>query len=109
MTPTTTPIFALTANAPAAIEAILNGPTVERLGWTLVHFVWQGAAVAAVLAAALYLLRRRTADARYLASCASLLLLAAMPVFTFFLVDVRPVDVPAPALAPSPPLATPIS
>src|SRR5450432_2483 len=56
---------------------------VESLGWTLVHFLWQGVAIAALLAAALWLLRRAKPNHRYLAGCAALLLLAAMPVLTF--------------------------
>ena len=39
--------------------------TVSALGWTLVHFVWQGAAAAAVLAAANALLRGHSPRARY--------------------------------------------
>ena len=27
---------------------LLNQPWTERLGWTLLHFLWQGAAIAAV-------------------------------------------------------------
>jgi len=42
----------------------------EVIGWTLIHFVWQGSAIALVLAAALRILRTRSANARYLAACA---------------------------------------
>ncbi|MHC4717626.1 MAG: hypothetical protein ACYS5V_11700 [Planctomycetota bacterium] len=35
-----------------APPALLSGPLCQRLGWTLVHFLWQGAAVAAALAVA---------------------------------------------------------
>ena len=50
----------------------------------LLHFVWQGIAVALLLRVALALLR--TAQSRYLASCAALALLAVAPVATAFLV-----------------------
>ena len=53
---------------------------IRVLGWTLLHFVWQGAAVAALLASLNLALRRATPQARYLAACASLLLMLALPV-----------------------------
>ena len=37
----------------------------ERFGWALLHSLWQGAIVAAVLAVALHLMRRRSAAARH--------------------------------------------
>ncbi|HEY7922130.1 MAG TPA: M56 family metallopeptidase [Vicinamibacteria bacterium] len=56
---------------------------IRVLGWTLLHFVWQGAALAALLASLNLALRRATPQARYLAACASLLLMLALPVLTF--------------------------
>ena len=61
-------------------------PTVRRLGWVLVHSLWEGAVIAALLAAALYLLRRRSSNVRYTLSCAALALLAALPAVNFVLV-----------------------
>jgi beta-lactamase regulating signal transducer with metallopeptidase domain len=57
---------------------------VERVGWVLLNFLWQGAAVAALLAGVLILLRRRSAASRYGACCAALLLMAAAPPVTFW-------------------------
>src|SRR6185295_13334631 len=57
-------------------------PLLQTAGWTLIHFVWQGAAIAAVIAAALRLLRDRSADARYLIACAGLVLMIAAPAAT---------------------------
>jgi beta-lactamase regulating signal transducer with metallopeptidase domain len=57
--------------------------TVEALGWTLVHFLWQGALVALALALVRVAFKRRTANLRYLASCAAMLLMLALPVITF--------------------------
>ena len=54
----------------------------EVIGWTLIHFVWQGSAIALVFAAALRILRRRSANARYLAACAGLAAMLTMPVGT---------------------------
>ena len=55
----------------------------RTLGWTLMHFLWQGAAVAAFLAAILAFVRR--ADKRYALSVAALALMIAAPVATFTL------------------------
>src|SRR5215475_8030014 len=52
------------------MNSIETMPAVEALGWTLVHFLWQGALVALMLALARVALKRRTANLRYLASCA---------------------------------------
>jgi beta-lactamase regulating signal transducer with metallopeptidase domain/multidrug efflux pump subunit AcrA (membrane-fusion protein) len=71
-------------------------PAIDRIGWALVHFVWQGAVVALALAAALEALRRRSSGARYAAACIALLAMAAAPVVTACLVPVpaRPAAVP---------------
>lgn len=57
------------------IGSIFSGPLAQSIGWALLHLVWQGAIVAAILAAALALMARRTANARYAISCAALALL----------------------------------
>ena len=36
----------------STLELLLNEPWVARLGWTLVHFLWQGTVIAVLLAAA---------------------------------------------------------
>ena len=60
------------------IELLLSEPIVQRLGWTLLHFVWQGAAVAAVLGLLLLILRARSANVRYVVACAAMLAMVAM-------------------------------
>ena len=65
------------------LEATATVPLVSALGWALVHFVWQGTLIAAVLAAVLCGLRRRSADARYVTCCAAMALMALAPVVTF--------------------------
>ncbi len=58
-------------------------PTVMRpLGWALVHFLWQGLALAALLSVALTVCRR--ASTRYVAGVVTLLLMVAAPMITFF-------------------------
>jgi beta-lactamase regulating signal transducer with metallopeptidase domain len=55
----------------------------DALGWALLHFLWQGAAVAGLLAGALAMLRHAGARARYSASCAAMLLMLVLVAATF--------------------------
>ncbi|MGH2397661.1 MAG: hypothetical protein ACRDFW_11890, partial [bacterium] len=57
-------------------------------GWTLLHFVWQGALIALAAAASLWLLRSASSQARYTVACAALAAMLAAPVVTAGLVDV---------------------
>ena len=101
-----------------ALGALMSNPVVPRIGWTLIHSLWQGAAAAALLALALLLLRRASANARYLAACAALLLMVAGPAVTYWhLAPATPVNVKLaelPQLPETPPatvepaLATPL-
>lgn len=63
----------------------LDPAVVADVGWTLLHFVWQGAVLAVVFWVARLCLRRRSSQARYLSGCAVLLLMAAAPVVTYAL------------------------
>ena len=62
--------------------------TVERLGWTLVHFVWQGMIVWACLSIVLWWMRRSSAHARYLVACAGFGLMVGLPILTFAVIHV---------------------
>jgi uncharacterized protein (TIGR03435 family) len=55
---------------------------VEVAGWTLIHFVWQGALIGLGTAAALRLLRDRSPHARYALACTGLTLMLASPIVT---------------------------
>jgi TonB family protein len=57
-------------------------PIAQALSAALLHFVWQGLLVAFLLRTALFLLKNRSAGARYLASGAALAALAILPVLT---------------------------
>ena len=48
------------------IEYILNPESIEALGWTLLHSVWQGAVFAILLVLILIALRSYTAQSRYI-------------------------------------------
>ncbi|HLY20445.1 MAG TPA: TonB family protein [Bryobacteraceae bacterium] len=58
----------------------------QALSTALLDFVWQGLLMAFLLWIALYLLKDRSARARYAAGCAALAAMALMPVVTAFLV-----------------------
>jgi beta-lactamase regulating signal transducer with metallopeptidase domain len=65
------------------LEILSNHPLADALGASLLHFMWQGVAVAVVLVVALRLLRGRGAPVRYLASCVALAAMLVLPVTTF--------------------------
>ena len=70
---------------------MLNHPFVETLGWSLVHFLWQGILLAAVAATVLLSLKNASASLRYCVACLALVLMAAAPgVTAWHLVSVRP-------------------
>src|SRR5215471_3216987 len=60
---------------------------IDVAGWTLLHFVWQGAAIAAGAAVGLYLLRQATSNVRYVFASAALILMPLSVVATAFLVS----------------------
>jgi beta-lactamase regulating signal transducer with metallopeptidase domain len=64
---------------------LLNHPSTERLGWTLLHFLWQGILVAALYALARALTGgRMSARGRYAIACAALLAMTAAPAVTYW-------------------------
>lgn len=63
-----------------AIQHWIDTPVAAAAGWTLIHFVWEGAAIALALAALLACLR--DSRAKYAAACASLMAMAAAPALT---------------------------
>src|SRR6059058_4441522 len=67
-----------------SIESLLTGPLGQAIGWALLHLLWQGVLVAAILAATLALLSKQSANARYLASCGALALLVVLGAATAY-------------------------
>jgi beta-lactamase regulating signal transducer with metallopeptidase domain len=63
--------------------ALLSDPLWQRVALALVHFIWQGAAIGALLWMTLVFLH--TANARYFAALAALLLMAMCPIGTILL------------------------
>lgn len=66
------------------VHALLAHPALETLGWTLLHFVWQGALVALLYACVALSLRRASAHLRYTVACACMVMMLALPLATFF-------------------------
>jgi len=58
-------------------------PLIHSLGWTLLHFCWQGAIVAILLACALGLLPSRASQLRYTVACAAAAWMVMLPAITF--------------------------
>ena len=69
-----------------AADIVQQATLVSALGWTLVHFIWQGALVAVLLVMANGLIKREASNARYVAACVALVLMLALPLGTFFTV-----------------------
>lgn len=71
----------------------LDPMTVERLAWTLLHFAWQGAAIALLHGLTLALMRHQSSASRYLVAC-GMLVLCLVCVFSTF-VALKPASEPA--------------
>ncbi len=66
---------------------LLREPVWQPLTWTLLHFVWQGLAVAVAVAMLLYMWPVRRAHSRYLIYLSALTAMAVCPLVTFMVVD----------------------
>src|SRR4051812_30064142 len=69
------------------LSQLTEHPSGQRLGWALVHSLWQGAAIALAMAVALRLLRKGSPQVRWLFSSAAFAVLAVSPFLTACLVD----------------------
>jgi len=74
------------------LQNIFQAQITQRLGWTLVHFVWQAAAIALLLAITLKILRKSSANLRYVIACMALALIVLMPAVTIRMVDVSVIE-----------------
>lgn len=90
----------------------ISPDVLRTLGWSLVHFLWQGAAIAALAAAAMAMCR--SAAARYAIAVGALLLMLAAPVVTFAILSHNAANagnsfVPTLALSSLPKILSPAS
>jgi len=68
-----------------AIQFLSAQLWVQRLGWTLVHFLWQGAVIAALYAGARQSMAHSAGrNARYILACAALAVMMAAPCVTWW-------------------------
>lgn len=74
------------------LESFSASSVVHVIGWTLVHFLWQGALLGVAVAIALGALRRSGARARYVALCAASCTGLILPVATFLYLLTGPRD-----------------
>ena len=65
-----------------AIETWLQQPAAQAVGFALLQFVWQGAAVGALTALTLLALRRSASDVRYVVASIGLALMLTLPIVT---------------------------
>lgn len=86
------------------IKFLFAQPWVDRLGWTLIHFLWEGALIAALFA--ITRLFARKPGARYAFACIALVAMVAAPFVTFGIGGSTSIAVASPA-APHPDPAPP--
>ncbi|MFK7821543.1 MAG: M56 family metallopeptidase, partial [Planctomycetaceae bacterium] len=60
----------------------LNHPLTDVLGWTLIHFLWQGTLIGVLTAIVLITMKNRSASARYVASVLGFGVMAVCPLVT---------------------------
>jgi beta-lactamase regulating signal transducer with metallopeptidase domain len=65
------------------LHQILAADWITQLGWVLLHSLWEIALLTAVLALPLSLLRRGSANLRYLVACGGLVIMAIAPIVTY--------------------------
>ena len=70
------------------LQNIFQAEIILRLGWTLVHFVWQAAAVCLILAIALRLLHKSSSNLRYITACIALAMTVLIPAVTLKMINV---------------------
>lgn len=68
-----------------SLSGVLTPAAVQTVGWTLLHFLWQGTAAALALALLLRLTRRSSPTLRYALACAGLSLMVLLPGLTYAL------------------------
>jgi beta-lactamase regulating signal transducer with metallopeptidase domain len=69
------------------IQALTTQPLFQILGWTLLHFIWQGALAGVLFAGVNVLLRHCSSNVRYAAACSAMLLMLVLPLATFYIIS----------------------
>jgi len=66
-----------------ALATLFSSPLVYCLGWTLVHFLWQGIAVGVIYIGVRQMLRRQSPATRYHLAMSTLAVMAILPIITY--------------------------
>jgi len=74
-------------NKMETLQNIFQAEIIQRLGWTLVHFVWQATAIGLILAIILKLLHKSSANIRYIIACIVLALIVLIPAVTIMMIN----------------------
>ena len=77
----------------------MSRETIVALAWALVHFIWQGAAIALVAGFASAALRRARPTTRYAVLCGALAAMLLVPLATFVVLRLPSAATPSPASA----------
>jgi ankyrin repeat protein/beta-lactamase regulating signal transducer with metallopeptidase domain len=64
---------------------LFSEPWIQRLGWVLIHFLWQGTGIALLLATVLRVASRASSHVRYVMIGSAFLLCAVLPVTTWII------------------------
>src|SRR5688500_17292485 len=75
---------------------LIDHPLVAALGWTLTHFVWQGAVIGLAAFFILRVVRPSRASTRYLVGVATLFAMLVAPIATFLSTVTAPLAYSAP-------------
>ncbi len=90
------------------LENILSQEIIRKLGWMLVHFVWEGTVIALIASIVLRMLRRYPANLRYITACVALALMVLTPAITIRMIE-TPVTIFGPMGTAMPELSTAIT
>jgi beta-lactamase regulating signal transducer with metallopeptidase domain len=69
------------------MRALVEQPVFQALGWSLLHFIWQGSLVAILLLAIRTFLWECRADVRYRCACGAMLLMLMLPLHTAWFIS----------------------
>ena len=93
------------------LNTFLSEQTIQHIGWVLVHFLWQGCAVMALMWCSSKILSKASSSTRYVAACLGLVLMVSAPIVTFMILNVdsstiiteaAPIQMPVVSTTPAP-------
>lgn len=81
------------------LTTLLSEQIVQHIGWTLLHFLWQGTIVMALTWCVLKILSNASSNTRYVVACVGLALMVMAPIITFALINSDSTLAPVPETA----------